>query len=473
MVEIHLVLRNLVVAVHYLGSDGLLLVDERIDGVVYGATAKEVVTSDVVLLADAVGTILALTAVGIGPSQLDERHVAGCREGEPYACSLDGADDEVAMLIVLEAIDGGLLVDGAVSACDGDGAGEHLGELIHHLVEGAEDNELLSTCEEGLDEVDGLRYLAMGGERAESHELDQRLHAHLATYLPVGTLGVLTEILGEVVGCKLVLLPVADVNVEIHACLVGEVGENLCLLTAYHAGGVELLAEHRERNGGLGIPVLGVGAVVCPEPCGSTELGKPAHDGKLGDEVVGSVDYRGAREKYNPFLTIGDALGKDALLRRRVFDSVGLVDDNGLEEIDVLTEDNILQTEVLAIGVIDEVFAKGLVVDDGDLIHTHAQKVWPCGPGGVVEDERLLVGELLELSLPVDFERGRTDDQAGIGWCRIDDADALQGLAKPWLIANDEAVVLQSVEDAIHLIGVWLHLEVVFQYLLCHFAFGL
>ena len=357
MVEIHLVLRNLVVAVHDLGSDGLLLVDERVDGVVDGATAKEVVARDVVLLADTVGTVFALAAVGIGPSQLDECHVARCREGEPHACRLDGADDEVATIIVLEAIDGGLLVDCAVPACDGDRSGEHLGELIDHLVEGTEDYELLSACEEGLDEIDGLGYLAMGGERAEGHELDQCLHAHLAAYLSVGTLCVLAEVFCEVVGCKQVLLSVADVNVEIHACLVGEVGEHLGFLTTYHAGGVELLAEHGERDGGLCVLVLRVGAVARPEPCGSTELGKPAHDGELGDEVVGTVDHRGAREEYDPFLAIGDALGEDALLRRRVLDPVGLVDDYRLEEIDVLAEDHVLQPEVLALGVIDEVLA--------------------------------------------------------------------------------------------------------------------
>ena len=140
---------------------------------------------------------------------------------------------------------------------------------------------------------------------------------------------------------------------------------------------------------------------------------------------------------------------------------MGLVDDDGAEEVDVGREDNVFQAKVLAaLDVPDEVLAEGLVVDDGDLIHTHAQKVWPCGACGVVEDERLLVGELLELSLPVDFERGRTDNQAGIGWCRIDDADALQGLAQSWLVADDEPLVLQAVHNALHLVGIGLHLEV-------------
>ena len=292
LVEVHGILRNLVVAVHDFGSDGLLLVDERVDCVVDGATAEEIVTGDVVLLSDTVGTVFALAAIGIGPCQLDEGYIAGCREGEPDTRRLDGADDELARLVVLEAIDRRLLADGIVATCDRDGAGERLGERIDHIMEGAEDDELLATGQERADEVDGLCYLAMGGEGAQRHELDKRLHAHLAAYVLVGTLGVLAEVLGEVVGCKLVFLGIADVNIEIDTGLVGEVGENLGFLSTYHAGGIELFAEHGERDGGGCVLVLRVGAVVGSEPCGSTELWQSAHDGELGDEVVGTVDNR-------------------------------------------------------------------------------------------------------------------------------------------------------------------------------------
>ena len=76
LVKVHGILRTLVVAVHDFGSDGLLLVDERVYGVVYGATPKEIIARYVVFLSDAVGTVFTLAAVGIRPRQLDERHVA-------------------------------------------------------------------------------------------------------------------------------------------------------------------------------------------------------------------------------------------------------------------------------------------------------------------------------------------------------------------------------------------------------------
>ena len=106
------------------------------------------------------------------------------------------------------------------------------------------------------------------------------------------------------------------------------------------------------------------------------------------------------------------------------------------------------------------------------MIHAHAQQVWPCGTCGIVEYNSLLVGELLELTLPVYLQRGRTDYQARVGRCGINDADALQGLAQSRLITYDKPVMLQSIHNAVNLVRVWLHLEVMVQNLVCHFLFG-
>ena len=143
--------------------------------------------------------------------------------------------------------------------------------------------------------------------------------------------------------------------------------------------------------------------------------------GKRMEEVYQEKDG----EQYDPFLAVGYALGENGLLCRRVLDAVALVDDDGLEEIDVLGEDDVLQSEALAVGVVDEELAQGLVVDNRDLVHAHAQEIGPCGAVGVVEDERLLVGELLELSLPVDLERGGAYDEAWVGRGRVDNANGL------------------------------------------------
>ena len=111
-------------------------------------------------------------------------------------------------------------------------------------MERTEDDELLAAFEEGVDEVDGLRYLSVCGQRAKRHELDKCFHSHLATYLTITALLVLAKVFCQVVCGKVVFVSVADVNVEIDTCLVGKVGQNLCLLPAYHAGGVELLTEY-------------------------------------------------------------------------------------------------------------------------------------------------------------------------------------------------------------------------------------
>ena len=74
-IEVHFILRNVVIGGHYLVGDGLLLVDDGVERAVDGGTAKQVVARNVVLLPDAVGTVFALAAVGISPWKLNESHV--------------------------------------------------------------------------------------------------------------------------------------------------------------------------------------------------------------------------------------------------------------------------------------------------------------------------------------------------------------------------------------------------------------
>ena len=84
-----------------------------------------------------------------------------------------------------------------------------------------------------------------------------------------------------------------------------------------------------------------------------------------------------------------------------------LVDNDRTKEVNIFREDDITESDTTSsvFDVVDEVFAQRLIVDDGNLIHAYTEKISPCGAIRVVEDERLLIRELLELSLPVDFER--------------------------------------------------------------------
>lgn len=74
-IEVHFIGWNIIITGHYLVSDAPLFVDDVIKNRVDGATANEVIAVDVILLAYAVGAVLTLTAVGIGPRKFHEGHV--------------------------------------------------------------------------------------------------------------------------------------------------------------------------------------------------------------------------------------------------------------------------------------------------------------------------------------------------------------------------------------------------------------
>ena len=394
LVEILGVLRYVVGGGHDLVGYGLLAVDDTVEGGVDGVAPQEVVARDVVLLADAVGPVLTLAAVGVGPRQLYEGHIGRGREREPHSCRLDRADDE-AGVSRLEAIDRGLLGDHGVAPGDADSLGKDFAQLIDYLVERAEEDELLARGEEGAREVDGLLDLAFGRQGAQRHEAHEGLHAHLAHYLVVGTLLVGAQVLGEVACGEVVLVAVANIDVEVAARLGRQLGEHLGLFAADHAAGVEVVAE--------AVEVFAL-AIVGEKQGLASELVEAPHDGELGHEVFGPVDDGRAREQDDPLLAGTDPLGEDGLLSRRVLDAVGLVDDDGAKHAYLRTEDHVFQPETLAaLDVPDEVLAQRLIVDDGHLVHAHLQEVGPRGARSIVEDERVLVCEALELSLPVDF----------------------------------------------------------------------
>ncbi len=46
--------------------------------------------------------------------------------------------------------------------------------------------------------------------------------------------------------------------------------------------------------------------------------------------------------------------------------------------------------------------------------HTHAEEVRPRCASGIVKHKSLFVGELLKLTLPINFQRGGADYQTGV-----------------------------------------------------------
>ena len=77
-IEVHFIGRNIIITGHYLIGDTPLFVDDVVENRVDGTTPDEVIAVDVILLAYAVGAVLALTAVGIRPRKFHKGHIRGC-----------------------------------------------------------------------------------------------------------------------------------------------------------------------------------------------------------------------------------------------------------------------------------------------------------------------------------------------------------------------------------------------------------
>lgn len=475
-VEVHFIGGYFIVGGHYLVCDASFAMNDVVENGVDGVLSYEIVAVDVILLAYAVSAVFALTAVGIGPGKFYKSHIRGCCERQPDTGSFDGADYELS-LSGLKGVDGGLFLGGVVIAGDAHGVGELFLQCLDDFLQGAEDDKGLAVGEEVADKVGSLPDLSFGCEGAERHELDKSFHAHLATYFAVGTFGIFAEIVGEIGGGEVVFIAVGDFDIEVRALLVGQLCKYLCLLTAYHAGCVEFVGQFRE------VLVL---AVLSEELAAATEVrDKTPHDGELRDEVAGMVHNWCAGEEYAPLLAFDYAAGEHGLLCGGVFEAVRLVHDYGAEDVDVATEYHIAEGESLAAldvssgtilavlgipgtssallslaqNVPDKELFQALVIDDGNVKHSHAEEVRPGGACGVVKDESFLVGELFKLPLPVYFQRGGADYEAGISGGGVDNADALEGLAESRLVTYEEATAVEAEEDTGLLVFVGFYAE--------------
>ncbi len=152
------------------------------------ATTKQIVTGYIVFLPDTVSTVFALTAIGIRPSQFDERHIGRCCQRKSDTGSFDGTDDELHIGVVLKSVYRSLFAYCAVTPCNRDGTGEYLLQFIHNLVKRTEYNEFLSAVKECSDKINRLCNLSFCGQGAQGHKPDKSLHAHFTAYFPICTL---------------------------------------------------------------------------------------------------------------------------------------------------------------------------------------------------------------------------------------------------------------------------------------------
>ena len=89
-IEVHFIGWNIIITGHNLVSDAPLLVDDVVENRVDGTAPDEVIAVDVILLAYAVGAVLALTAVCVGPREFYKGHIRGCCERQTDTGSFNG-----------------------------------------------------------------------------------------------------------------------------------------------------------------------------------------------------------------------------------------------------------------------------------------------------------------------------------------------------------------------------------------------
>ena len=132
-IEVHLIGWNIIITGHNPVGDAPLLVDDVVENRVDGTAPDEVIAVDVILLAYAVGAVLALTAVCVGPRKFYKGHIGGCSERQTDTGSFDGADYQLS-LAGLKGIDSSLFLGCVVVTCNPDVIGELLLQCLDNLL---------------------------------------------------------------------------------------------------------------------------------------------------------------------------------------------------------------------------------------------------------------------------------------------------------------------------------------------------
>ncbi len=106
--------------------------NDIVENRVNGTAPDEVIAVHVILLADAVGAVFALTAIGIRPRKFHKGHIRGRCECQTDTGSFDGADYQLSFA-GLKRIDSSLFLGKAIIAGDTDGIGELLLQSLDNL----------------------------------------------------------------------------------------------------------------------------------------------------------------------------------------------------------------------------------------------------------------------------------------------------------------------------------------------------
>ena len=184
---------------------------------------------------------------------------------------------------------------------------------------------------------------------------------------------------------------------QVDSRLIRQLCQHLGFLPANHTAAVKLLGQF--------VQIISI-TVAQHKMSSASEFIEPVHYGKLGYQVSGMIHNRSAGQQDDVFLPGRYAFREYRLLCSWILHPMTLVDDNRLEHRYLRAEDHILQPErpAVALYIQDEILSKAFIIHNRYLMG-HPQEVRPCRLGPVIQYQRLLVGELLELALPVYLQR--------------------------------------------------------------------
>ena len=147
---------------------------------------------------------------------------------------------------------------------------------------------------------------------------------------------------------------------------------------------------------------------------------------------------------------------------------MALVNNDGTEHILSLVKLHALESKTpLTLDTLYEELSQALIIHDEHLsqwspISTmHLPALMPRLSILVIEDNSVKPSELPQLTLPVNLQRCRANDQRWERFRSCEQPDSLDGLSQALLIAKYATFLLESIGDTLFLIFVWLNKEVV------------
>ena len=180
----------------------------------------------------------------------------------------------------------------------------------------------------------------------------------------------------------------------------------------------------------------------------------PTEDAKLCGKIHCVIDHWSTSKHIDVFLSTTDTHTEAGSCRSGILATVRFIDDYRLEQLDNILKDDVIELGTL-LGLDHEILLERFVVDDYHIIEIHhADEIGKGGFDRVCENQRAKICKVLNLALPVNLERGRTNHQA---WCCFRSGyryDSLTCLSQAHFVAIDATFHFKSLGYAFFLIRI-------------------